>query len=106
MAAIRFASLLNSGVRLTVVVSPKAKTSKFRGVYGDAIKVSVAAPPEDGRANEELIDLISLTLDIPKRAIQIISGLTSKRKIIEIVTEKPELLLKKLDVISKTPTDR
>jgi uncharacterized protein len=70
--------------RLVVHVQPRAAKSEIAGRHGDAIKVRLHAPPVDGAANDELIQLLAKTLGVPKRAVRIAAGLTSRRKTVEI----------------------
>jgi uncharacterized protein (TIGR00251 family) len=71
-------------VRFTVRVQPRAPRSKVDGVHAGALRVRLAAPPVDGAANEELIALLAEQLRVPKRAISIVSGGTSRTKLIQI----------------------
>ena len=75
---------IEGGVRLEVWAKPRAKKSRIVGVRGDAIEVSLAAPPVDGAANEELVRVLADALDVPKRAISIMRGATSQKKLVEI----------------------
>ena len=61
-------------------VVPRARTTQVIGWYGDAIRIRVAAPPVDGAANEELVRHIANRLSVPRRAVTIAQGLTSRRK--------------------------
>ncbi len=70
--------------RLVVHVQPRAKRSEVAGRHGDAIKVRLQAPPVDGAANEELVRFLAETLGISRRAVTIVTGLTSRRKTVEI----------------------
>jgi uncharacterized protein (TIGR00251 family) len=70
--------------RLVVHVQPRAKKSEVAGRHGDAINVRLQAPPVDGAANEELVRFLAETLGIPRRSVTITSGLTSRRKTVEI----------------------
>lgn len=63
---------------------PNAKKTQVVGVLGDAIKIKVQAVPEGGRANAELIDFLSEMLRVPKRGICVVSGETSREKILKI----------------------
>jgi len=60
------------------------------GRHGDALKVRVTAPAADNKANAALIELLSASLGIPRSAVVIRHGATSRRKIVE-VTGGPEL---------------
>ena len=76
---------------LCVHVQPNAKRSEAVGLHGGALKVKIAAPPVDNKANAELIDFLSKSLGIPKSAIVVRRGATSRRKVVEI-KGGPELL--------------
>ena len=54
------------------------------GRYGDGWKVRVAAPPERGAANRAVVELVARTLDVPERAVTLVSGETSRDKIVEL----------------------
>jgi uncharacterized protein (TIGR00251 family) len=70
--------------RLTIKVRPRAKRSAITGRLGDAWKVSLAAPPADGRANDECIHLLAGLAKVPRARVRIVSGLTSRLKVVEI----------------------
>jgi uncharacterized protein (TIGR00251 family) len=68
------------GLILEVVVAPNAKRSKFVGFHGGYPKIALAAPPIEGRANEELVTFLKELLGLPGRDIEIVRGDTSRRK--------------------------
>jgi hypothetical protein len=70
--------------KLTVNVIPNAKKFEVVGRAGNSFKIRLAAPPLEGRANEELIEFLAEALDIPKSTINIIKGLGSRLKTLEI----------------------
>ena len=70
--------------RLAIRVQPRAARSEVVGAYGDALKVRLAAPPVDGAANDELIELLARTFAVTRRAITILAGEHSRSKIVEI----------------------
>jgi uncharacterized protein (TIGR00251 family) len=70
--------------RLVVQVQPRARRSEVAGQHGDAIKVRLAAPPVDGAANEELVRFLAERLGVARRAVAITSGLTSRRKHVQV----------------------
>lgn len=78
-------------VLLTLHVQPGASRSELAGEHGDALKLRLAAPPVDGKANAELIAYLSEILALPRAAIQLASGQTSRRKRVRI--ELPATLL-------------
>jgi len=68
-----------------VQVVPRSSRDQIVGLLPDnTLKVRLTAPPVDGAANDALVKLIAKTLKIPKRAIAILKGESSKRKILEI----------------------
>ena len=73
--------IADNEVILAIKAQPRASRSEFVGVYGDeAIKVRIAAPAVEGAANKELIRLIAKQFKVPKSAVRIVSGETSKIK--------------------------
>jgi uncharacterized protein len=68
------------GVALRLRVSPGARGDALRGVHGAALKVAVAAPPEDGRANAAVCALLAGVLGIPARQVTLLSGHASRDK--------------------------
>lgn len=75
---------------LTLHIQPGAKRTEVAGLHGDALKIRLAAPPVDGKANAALISFISDQLGIAKSAVSVKSGLTSRRKILEVVAAPPD----------------
>lgn len=69
---------------LAIKAIPNAPRNALVGWLGDALKVKVHAPPVDGRANEELRDFLADTLGIPRRAVTILRGDTSRQKLVRI----------------------
>jgi uncharacterized protein (TIGR00251 family) len=71
-------------VRFTVRLQPRASRNEFAGLHGSALRVRVTAPPVDGLANEALIDFLSRALEVSRRNVCIVSGFTSRTKVVEI----------------------
>jgi hypothetical protein len=69
---------------LAVKVVPKASKSEIVGWENDVLKIRIKAVPEKGKANEELIDFLSETLDIPKSHISLVGGKTSRNKKVKL----------------------
>lgn len=63
-----------------VRVSPSARRTVLRGVYGDRLKVSVSAPPEDDRANRELTEALADWLEMPRNSVRLEIGQRSRDK--------------------------
>ena len=70
--------------RLRLRVSPGGRADAVIGPYGDGWKVRVAAAPEDGKANEAVLRLLARRLALPRRRIELVSGQSSRDKIVEL----------------------
>lgn len=70
--------------KIRIHAVPNAPKSACVGEYMDALKIKLAAPPVDGKANGELLKFLSKALSLPKSKISILSGATSREKIVEI----------------------
>ena len=81
------------GVRFDVRVQLRASRNEVVGEHDGALRVRLAAPPVDGAANEALVEFLAKVLRVAKRDVKIVSGATSKRKIVEIDGVTAELVL-------------
>ena len=72
------------GVLVDVHVIPRAGTSGVAGTRGGALLVRLNAPPVEGAANDELIELLAKALGVAKRAVTIVSGERSRRKRVRV----------------------
>lgn len=79
-----------NGLIIEVKVQPKASRNKIEKVEEGKLKVKVTVPPEGGKANKAVIELISKALKVPKSRIEIVRGETSRIKtlFIEGISEK------------------
>ena len=68
------------GLIFKVFVQPKSSKTYISGLYGDALKIKLTAPPVDGAANKMCIKHLAKCLNVSKSSIEIISGHTSKSK--------------------------
>lgn len=73
-----------SGVRIRIYASPKAHKSRIVGLHDGRLKVQLAAPPVDGRANQELIRLLARWAGVPKQRVELVRGASGKRKTVSI----------------------
>lgn len=71
-----------AGVRLTIKVVPGASRSKVQGVWQNALRIAIAAPPEDGKANAEIAEFLSKMFGLKRRDVCIERGLTNPVKTI------------------------
>lgn len=81
-------SALPGGVRLAVQITPNAKKSEVIGVLDDALKLRLQAQPIEGKANEALVRYLADALSVPRSAVTITHGHTSKRKLVDVQSDK------------------
>jgi len=72
-------------VSFPVRVQPRARKNAITGKLGDALKVSLTAPPIEGKANDACIEFFAKLLKVPRSSITIASGQTSRAKVIRVV---------------------
>jgi hypothetical protein len=72
------------GVVFRVRVIPRAKRTEIVGALSGALKVKLTAPPVEGAANKALVRFLAETLGVSARQIQILSGHTSRQKLIRV----------------------
>ena len=79
---------------LTLHVQPGAKRTEVAGLHGDALKLRLAAPPIEGRANEALLRFIAETFCVPLRQVELRQGGQSRHKVVAVTGSKvdPETL--------------
>jgi uncharacterized protein (TIGR00251 family) len=80
---------------LSIHAQPGASRTETAGLHGDALKVRIAAPALDGRANEELVEFLARRLGVARRDVAVVSGEKSRRKRVSVrgASVVPELLL-------------
>lgn len=81
-------SALPVGVRLAVQITPNAKKTEVIGILDDALKLKLQAQPIEGKANDALVRYLAETLSVPRGAVTITHGHTSKRKLVEVKADK------------------
>jgi len=85
-----------SGATFAVKVQPRARKNAVIGELGDALKVSLTAPPVEGRANDACIEFLANLLDVPRSSVTIASGESSRRKVIRVAGLAAEEVRKRL----------
>lgn len=80
---------------LTLHVQPGAKRSEIAGLHGDALKIRLAAPPIEGRANDALLKFLAGLFDVPLRQVELKQGGQSRHKVIMVQGSRiaPESIL-------------
>ncbi|MBI4843486.1 MAG: YggU family protein [Nitrospirae bacterium] len=73
---------------IKIKVEPRSSRSSIIGMYGDALKVKLTSAPVDGKANKELMELLAKELGIRKKDVEIMSGETSRNKVVKLIGVK------------------
>ena len=81
-------------VRLAVRAQPGAKVSQVLGLHGDRLRIAVQAPPVDGKANAALCAFVAQWLGLPKRAVTLGAGETSRDKRLDVAADLALVLAK------------
>lgn len=84
------------GVTLRLHIQPGAKKTEVVGLHGEALKIRLAAPPVDGKANACLIAFLAERLDVAKAALRLVSGDTSRAKRVRIDGVDPAVVRERL----------
>ena len=69
---------------LDLHIQPGARKSEVVGLHGDALKLRIASPPVEGRANAALIAFLAEVLHIPRQSLAVVKGATSRRKTVRV----------------------
>ncbi len=77
-------------ISFEVKVVPRASKSEVTGMEGDAVKIRLQAPPVDGKANEALVKFLADALGVARSQVEIVSGQTSRKKVVRIRGTTPE----------------
>lgn len=90
------------GLVLTIRLQPRASRNRIVGVHGEALKISVTAPPVEGAANAALIHFVAQLLQVPRATVSLQSGTKSRTKQLVVQTDAPERLIRTLeDVVAR-----
>lgn len=95
-----FYTLTATGIILNLHIQPRASKNQLCGVQDNALKIRLTSPPVDGAANKLCREFLADLLDVPKSAVEIISGETSRHKRVRVTTSDPEQARRVLDNIT------
>ena len=76
--------MAKTSTRVRLRVSPGARQNELVGRHGEGWKIRVAAPPEGGRANDAVLDLLARELSLPRRSLSIVSGQAGRDKVVQL----------------------
>ena len=93
-----WATVAGDGTRLALRVQPRASRNEVVGPHGDALKVRLAAPPVDGAANDALVRFLAEALELPRAAVMLIGGLSSRSKAVHVAGLAPSEVARRLGV--------
>jgi uncharacterized protein (TIGR00251 family) len=85
--------------RIAVKAHPRAKRTAIRGSFGEAYKLDLAAPPVDGKANEECVRYFAELAGVPRSSVTIVQGASGRMKVVEIEGRSQEEMER---IISRT----
>lgn len=74
----------SDGLTIRVHAQPGAKRTEVVGLHGDCVKVRLASPPVDGKANDCLIAFLARRLGVKKNQVSIVRGMSSRRKTVRV----------------------
>lgn len=69
---------------VTVHVLPRASREEVAGLFGDAVRVRLTAPPLDNRANEALVRFLAAALGVSRSRVEIIAGKRGRKKVVRV----------------------
>ena len=90
------------GLVLTLKVIPRSSVNAVAGVQADALKLKITAPPVDSAANAEVVRFLAQVLDVPRGAVQLLRGATSRHKQVQVVGLSGSQLLQRLKPMLET----
>jgi uncharacterized protein (TIGR00251 family) len=85
-----------SGATFAVKVHPRARNNALTGEFGNALKVSLTAPPTEGRANQACIEFFADLLKVPRSSVTIASGQSNRKKIVRVAGMSAEEIRRKM----------
>lgn len=91
--------IAGNDIVIKVKIVPGSSKNKIVGVYNDALKITITAPPVEGKANKKCITYLAKYFDVAKSKVEIISGKSSKNKFIKIYDISQEKFLEKIKKI-------
>jgi len=87
-----------TGATFAIKVHPRARKNAISGELGNALKLSITAPPVEGRANDACVEFFARLLKVPRSSVTIASGLTSRNKMIHVAGISAEDVRQRLSI--------
>lgn len=95
------AKVTPEGVSFMVMVQPRAAKAAIVGAHDSALKIKLTAPPVEGAANKQCIELLAKALGRPKSTLEIISGQTSRHKQILVRAKSGAMTAEEADMLKR-----
>ena len=92
------------GLTFSVQVQPRSSKNSITGIHGEKLKIKLTAAPVDNAANKMCISFLAKCLDVPKSCLDILSGQTSRTKLILVKPKSGEITNNKLNDLKKRIT--
>jgi len=84
---------------LKLHIQPNARSTAVSGLHDGALKIRVAAPAVDDKANELLLDFIGRTLDLPANRVIIVAGMHTRKKTVQIIHPEPSVITRVRELV-------
>ena len=88
-----------TGARIEIRVQPRASRNAISGMRAGILRMRVTAPPVDGQANAAAIALLAQALDLPKSAIRLVRGASSREKTLAVESMSQEEVNQRLNLL-------
>lgn len=98
-----FFAVTCQGYLLRVQAVPGAGRTEVAGLYGDRLKIRLAAAPEKGAANRELVAFLAARLGVPAKAVRLLHGAASRAKLVAVDGLEPELRQRLRALLPESP---
>lgn len=89
-----------TGVLIKIYVAPRASSNKVVGAHNGEIKIALTAPPVEGAANKALVEFIAKTLGVPKANVTLLSGETSRHKVLRVHGIEPQTVISNISKLA------
>jgi uncharacterized protein (TIGR00251 family) len=94
-------TVVGDGIVINLHIQPRASKNEICGIQGDALKIRLTSPPVDGAANKLCREFLADLFHVPKSAVEIISGETSRHKRVKITSCDTDRLQQIVDSITE-----
>ena len=98
-------TVTGDGIVLNLHIQPRASRNEVCGVHGDALKLRLTSPPVDGAANRLCREFLAELFDVPKSAVEIVSGESSRHKRVRVTGGDRQRLREILAGVASRPAD-